>query len=96
MSKTRSVWYRLGNVREERLSFHLARFLLFHPKAVIKEVLVLHLGTKGTSKLLTSSLVCAAATDVPWHDGHRDVDRMISLLCSPPAQARVKAQGRTG
>ena len=96
MSKTRSVRYRLGRVGEERLSFHLAHFLLSHLKAAIKEALVLRLGTKGTSKLLTSSLVCAAATDDLWHDGRRDVDSTISLLCSPPAQAGAKAQGRTG
>lgn len=96
MSKTRSVRYKLGCVREERLSFHLARFLLFHLKAVIKDVLVLRLGTRGTSKLLTSSLVCAAAADAPWQDGCRDADSMISLLCSPSAQAGAKAQGRTG
>lgn len=41
MSKTKSVWYSLGHVREKRLSFHLAHFLLFHLKAVIKKVVVL-------------------------------------------------------
>lgn len=61
MSKTRSMWYRLGCIGEEKLSFHLAHFLLVHLKAVIKEMVVLRLGTKGTSKLLTFSLVCSAA-----------------------------------
>jgi len=75
MGKTRSARYGLG---EERLSFHLVCFELFHLKTDIKEVLVLRLGTKGRLKLLTSSLVQAAATDVPRHDGRRDVDSTVS------------------
>lgn len=59
MSKTRSVQYRLGHVGEERLSFLMARFLWFHLRAVFKEVLVLRLGTKGTSKLRVSSRACS-------------------------------------
>lgn len=66
------------------------------PKAVIKEVLVLLLGTEGTSKLLASPRARAATTDIPWRDGRRDVASTISLLCRPPAWAGAKAQGRTG
>lgn len=94
MSKTRSMWYRLGHIGEERLSFHLARFLLFHLKAVIKEVLVLCLGTKSTTKPLTSSLICAAATGIPWHDGRRDVDSTI--LCYAVPLHRLERRHKAG
>lgn len=59
-------------------------------------MLVLYL---GHIKLLTCSLLCAAARDTRWHNGcrgqHGYVDSMTSLLCSPPAQAGMKACCRT-